>query len=164
MVKIKKMKKKSGFSLLEMIVAIFLIAVVIGVVLLLMASNLNIITKANEIMIANALSQYSIEEVKNIEFPPVYSNRQAYFGDEIQNDSIVDVSYYNDYTPDKFKGKFMVIRFVQGFDTSGNLIVDFNDNMYDDAMLLKIIVYVLRKKDNEVLSKRVVYISRNGLF
>jgi len=158
------MVKKKGFSLLEMIVAIFLIAVVIGTILLLMASNLNVISKANEIMISNALAQYSIEEVKNIEFPPVFSDRQDYFGDEIQYDSIVDVSYYGDYTPDGFKDKFRIIRFVQGYDSSGNIIADFDNTKYDNAMLLKVIVYVLRKKDNKVISKREIFISRNGLF
>ena len=53
------MVKKKGFSLLEMIVAIFLVAVVIGTVLLLMASNLNVINKANEIMISNAPVSYT---------------------------------------------------------------------------------------------------------
>ena len=158
------MVKKKGFSLLEMIVAIFLMAVVIGTVLLLMAANLNVINKANEIMISNALAQYSIEEVKNIEFPPVYSDRQDYFGDEIQYDSIVDISYYGDYTPDEFKDKFRIIRFVQGYYPNGQIIPDFNNTLYDDAMKLKIIVYVLRKKDNKVISKREIFISRNGLF
>ena len=158
------MVKKKGFSLLEMIVAIFLVAVVIGTVLLLMASNLNVINKANEIMISNALAQYSIEEVKNIEFPPVYSDRQDYFGDEIQYDSIVDISYYGDYTPDEFKDKFRIIRFVQGYYPNGQIIPDFNDTLYDDAMKLKVIVYVLRKRDNAVISKREIYISRNGMF
>ncbi len=158
------MVKKKGFSLLEMIVAVFLIAVVIGTVLLLMAANLNVISKANEIMISNALAQYSIEEVKNIEFPPVYSDRQDYFGDEIQYDSIVDISYYGDYTPDEFKDKFRIIRFVQGYYPNSQLIPDFNNTLYDEAMKLKVIVYVLRKKDNEVITKREVFISRNGLF
>jgi len=160
----RKLGKKSGFSVLELVIAIFLIAVVIGVTLLLIAGNLNIIYKSNELMIATALAQYSMEEVKNIDFPPVYYDRQDYFGDEIQYDSIVDVSYYGDYTPEDFKDKFRIIRFVQGYDSSGQIIADFDSTKYDDAMLLKVIVYILRKKDNSVILKNTLYISRNGLY
>jgi len=164
------MVKKNGFSLLEMIVAIFLIAVVIGTVLLLMASNLNVINKANEIMISNALSQYSIEEVKNIEFPPVYSNRQYYFGKCVSTEpsSLPGLESSPpagpNVTPDEFKDKFKVERYVIGYDSSGNIIADFNNTKYNDAMKLKVIVYVLRKRDNAVISKREIYISRNGMF
>ena len=158
------MVKKNGFSLLELVVAIFLIAIVIGTVLLLLAGNLNVINKANEIMIANALAQYSIEEVKNIEFPPVYSDRQDYFGDEITYDSIVDVSFYSDWTPKEFKEKFKIIRFVQGYDSSGSLIIDFNNTKYDEAMILKIIVYVIRRKDGKLILKTSTFVSRNGLY
>ncbi|MCD6408589.1 prepilin-type N-terminal cleavage/methylation domain-containing protein [bacterium] len=155
---------KRGFSLLELVIAIFLIAVVIGTVLLLLAANLNIINKANELMIANALVQYSIEEVKNIDFPPVYADRQDYFGDEITYDSIVDVSFYSDWTPKEFKEKFKIIRFVQGYDSSGSLIIDFNNTKYDEAMILKIIVYVIRRKDGKLILKTSTFVSRNGLY
>ena len=161
------MVKKKGFSLLEMIVAIFLIAVVIGTVLLLMAANLNVISKANEIMISNALAQYSIEEVKNIEFPPVYSDRQDYFGDEIGYETEIDLTNPDpdaNFTPPEFADKFEVRRYVIGYNSSGNIIADFDNTKYDNAMLLKVIVYVLRKKDNKVISKREIFISRNGLF
>jgi len=165
------MVKKKGFSLLEMIVAIFLMAVVIGTVLLLMASNLNVINKANEIMISNALAQYSIEEVKNIEFPPVYSDRQDYFGKEITDEGSIDITNPDldaDFTPPEFADKFEIRRYNISYLSDGT-IVDTNatesQQTYNDkSFIRKVIVYVLRKRDNAVISKREIYISRNGMF
>ncbi|MCM8761964.1 MAG: type II secretion system GspH family protein, partial [Candidatus Omnitrophica bacterium] len=56
----KEGRKAKGFTVLELVVAIFLIAIVIGTVLLIMSANLNIIDKANDILVANALAQYTI--------------------------------------------------------------------------------------------------------
>ncbi|HRR96024.1 MAG TPA: prepilin-type N-terminal cleavage/methylation domain-containing protein [Candidatus Ratteibacteria bacterium] len=166
---------KNGFTLIEMVISIFLIAIVIGIVLLLMSSNMNVVNKANEIMIANALSQYSIEEVKNFEFPPVYSDRWGEqkpeeYGkivDEKEDENSIDIGNGTDFTPPEFQDRFKIERYVIGYDNLGNPIewgnpVNYAD--YDKAMGLRVIVYVLRKKGNTVLSRREIYISRNGLF
>lgn len=167
---------KNGFTLIEMVISIFLIAIVIGIVLLLMSSNMNVVNKANEIMIANALSQYSIEEVKNFEFPPVYRDRwkeQTTGGkygkivDEKEDENLIDIGTGTDFTPPEFQDRFKIERYVIGYDSSGGFISwgtppDLTN--YDDAMGLRVIVYVLRRKGNAVLSKREIYISRNGLF
>ena len=154
-----------GFSLLELIIAIALIAIVIGGVLLLIAGNLNVMQKANEIMIATAMGQYQIESVKNIDFPPVYYDRQDDFGEKKNNESEITVGNGADFTPLEFSEKFKVERYVIGYDSSGNPIVNWETSTnYDQAMLLKIIVYVLRKKDNSVILRTSTYISRNGLY
>jgi len=165
------MKKKKGFSLLEMIVAIFLIAVVIGTVLLLMAANMNVINKANEIMISNALAQYSIEEVKNIEFPPVYSDRQDYFGKEITDEGSIDITNPDpdaDFTPPEFADKFEVRRYNISYLSDGTVVdttpTKSQETYNNESFLREVIVYVLRKKDDKVITKREIYISRNGLF
>jgi len=146
------MVKKKGFSLLEMIVAIFLMAVVIGTVLLLMASNLNVINKANEIMISNA-------------------DRQDYFGKEITDEGSIDITNPDldaDFTPPEFADKFEIRRYNISYLSDGT-IVDTNatesQQTYNDkSFIRKVIVYVLRKRDNAVISKREIYISRNGMF
>ena len=168
---------KNGFTLIEMVISIFLIAIVIGIVLLLMSSNMNVVNKANEIMIANALSQYSIEEVKNFEFPPVYSDRwkeqttgreYGKIVDEIEDENSIDIGTGTDFTPPEFQDRFKIERYVIGYDNLGNPIENWGNPVnyadYDKAMGLRVIVYVLRKKGNTVLSRREIYISRNGLF
>ncbi|HOV22475.1 MAG TPA: type II secretion system protein [bacterium] len=165
---------KNGFTLLEMVISIFLIAIVIGIVLLLMSSNMNVVNKANEIMIANALSQYSIEEVKNFEFPPVYSDRWGEqkpeeYGkivDEIEDENSINIGTGTDFTPPEFQDRFKIERYVIGYgnDTSTPLSNWATSPDYDKAMGLRVIVYVLRRKGNAVLSRREIYISRNGLF
>jgi len=153
-----------GFSLLELIISIALIAIVIGAVLLLIAGNLNVMQKANEIMIATAMGQYQLESVKNIDFPPVYYDRQDDFGEKKNNESAInDVGNGADFTPLEFSEKFKVERYVIGYDSSGNNL-DWSSSSYDDAMLLKIIIYVLREKDNSVILRTSTYISRNGLY
>jgi type II secretory pathway pseudopilin PulG len=170
---INERRLKAGFSLLELVVAIFLIAVVIAAVLLLMAANLNVIDKANSIMLANAVSQYSIEEVKNIEFPPVYSDRQSLFGQPVE-DKVPSTFPGGDQpppdgpnvTPADFSSKYKVERYVIGYKSSGEEIVDWSDieKAYNEAMQLEILVYVIRKMDNSVVSEKRIFISRNGMY
>ncbi|MDD3725800.1 MAG: prepilin-type N-terminal cleavage/methylation domain-containing protein, partial [Candidatus Ratteibacteria bacterium] len=124
-------KIKSGFTMLELVVAIFLIAVVIGTALLIMAANLNVIDKSNDIMVANALIQYTVEDIHNIEFPPVYYDRQARFGDRpidgttyISPDEVDSAKDGNDWTPDELQDKYIVRRYDFRYDGSGGLFTD----------------------------------------
>jgi len=163
---------KKGLTLIEVVVAIFLVAGVIATGLLLLSGNLNVIKKANELTIANALMQYSIEEVKNIDFPPVYYDRlkdQTTYGkiaDEVETDSLYYINYnppvYTDFTPEQYKADYRIIRFVRGYDGSGQILVP--PINYDNAMALEFIVYVLRKRGNQVLLKQTIYRSRDGLY
>ena len=162
---------KNGFSVLELTVSMFLIAIILGVVLLLMAGNLNTITKANEIMVANALTQYTIEEVKNIDFPPVYYNERTYGDRPIQGSSFKkpeEINYISDgkdWTPLEFQNQFKVKKFDFRYNSNGNqLITDITGPDTDSAMLHRIDIYILRKKDNALISKTTTYISRNGKY
>lgn len=163
---------KKGFSLLELVIAIFLIAVVIGTVLLLLAANLNIINKANELMIANALVQYSIEEVKNIDFPPIYADMQDRFGKEIENENIVDITQADTdavFTPSGFTDKFEVRRYNISYFSDGTIvdtdpITKSQDTYNSESFLRKILVYVIRKRDKRLILKTSTFVSRNGLY
>jgi prepilin-type N-terminal cleavage/methylation domain-containing protein len=163
---------KKGLTLIEVVIAIFLLAVVVATGLLLLSGNLNVLKKANELTIANALMQYSIEEVKNIDFPPVYYDRlknQNIYGkiaDEVETDSLYYINnnptVYTDFTPEQYKADYRVIRFVRGYDGSGQILVP--PINYDNAMALEFIVYVLRKRGNKILLKQTIYRSRDGLY
>jgi len=162
--------KNAGFTMLELVVSIFLIAVVIGTVLLVMSANLNIIDKANDLLVANALAQYTLEDVSNIEFPPVYYDRQSRFGDRIINpsppptykgpDEIDPTTDGGDWTPAEMQDKYIVRRYDFRYDGSGNLLSDATDP--DSAMKHRIDVYVLRKRDKSVILKDYIIISRDG--
>ena len=168
---------KRGFTLLEMVVAIFLIAVVLGTVLLIMAANLNTIDKANDILVANALIQFTIEDVRNIEFPPVYYDRQDRFGDRPVNDTSTPPKYKNpdeepidpkndggDWTPEEFRARYLVRRYDFRYDAGGEFLPDFTPNDTDITMKHRVDVYVLRRKDKSVILQDSIIISRDGLF
>ncbi|MCM8820683.1 MAG: type II secretion system GspH family protein [Candidatus Omnitrophica bacterium] len=164
---------KKGFTILELVVSIFLIAVVIGTVLLIMAANLNIIDKANDILVANALAQYTIEDVKNIEFPPVYYDRQTRFGDRIvipasspstykSPDEVDPVNDGNDWTPEEMQDKYIVKRYNFRYDRSGGFLSDVTQSDTDRTMSHRVDVYVLRKRDKALILNDSILISRDG--
>jgi len=165
---------KKGLTLIEVVVAIFLIAAVIATGLLLLSGNLNVIKKANELTIATALMQYSIEEIKNIDFSPVYYDRlkdQTTYGkiaDEIETDSLYYIdnnpSVYTDFTPEQYKADYRVIRFVRAYDGSGEILPLSTQNYYDNAMGLEFIIYILRRKGNKIVLKQTIFKSRDGLY
>jgi prepilin-type N-terminal cleavage/methylation domain-containing protein len=169
------MNKKKGFTLLELIVSIFLIAIVLGTALLLMAANLNVLDKANDILIANALSQYTIEDVRNIEFPPVYYDRQDQFGDRPLKDANnykepEEIDPVNDddvdWTPEpaEFQKKYIIRRYDFRYDEDGLQILPTDLDIIKKTVKHRVDVYVLRKKDNYVILQDSVTISRDGLF
>jgi len=165
---------KKGLTLIEVVVAIFLVAGVIATGLLLLSGNLNIIKKANELTIANALMQYSIEEVKNIDFPPVYYDRQGYFGDRPHNgttykkpEEIDPTQDGNDWTPSDYKDYYIVKRFDFRYKPDGSFIDTVSSNTQDDtdlAVLHRIDIYILRKRGNQILLNQTIYRSRDGLY
>lgn len=167
----KGSSQKKGFTLLELVVAIFLIAVVIGTALLIIAANLNIIDKANDILVANALAQYTIEDVKNIEFPPVYYDRQASFGDRPLKDSntykgpdeVDPLTDGGDWTPDELQDRYIVRRYNFRYDGSVNLLTDATQPDTERTMSHRIDVYVLRKRDKALILNNYILISRDGI-
>ena len=168
----KLMSQKSytttGFTLVEMVVAIFLIAVVLSGVLLLMAANLNVIDKANETMVANALLQYTLEEVRNIDFPPVHCDRQSSFGDRPGNgtyktpESINPVEDGNDWTPVEFSDRFIVKKYDFRYKWDGTFLDGTTANDTDNTMYHRVDVYILKRRGNSIILQNSAIISRDG--
>jgi hypothetical protein len=138
---------------------------------LIISGNLNITKKAILLTIGNSLMQYSIEEIKNIDFPPIYYDKlkNSKVADESETDiiSLQNIDSYTDFTPEKYKPDYRIIRLVQAYDISGNLILPTPDDVsyyYDTAMYLKFTIYILRKRDNQVLLKETIYRVRDGLY
>jgi len=160
---------KKGLSLVEVVVAIFLLASIFATGFLIISGNLNITKKAILLTIGNSLMQYSIEEIKNIDFPPIYYDKlkNSKVADESETDiiSLQNIDSYTDFTPEKYKPDYRIIRLVQAYDISGNLIWPISDvSYYDTAMYLKFTIYILRKRDNQVLLKETIYRVRDGLY
>lgn len=166
---IKKLFWKRGFSLLEIIVAIFLIAIVLATILMLMSANMNVISKANELMIANAIAQYTIEDVKNIEFPPVYYDRQASFGDRPGNGSYKSPNEVdpkeegNNWVPSGFEKDFIVRKYDFRYSGDNSFFDGSTENDTDLAMYHQVDIYILRKNDKYTVSKNSIIISRDGM-
>lgn len=165
--------KGGGFTILELVVAIFLIAIVLGTALFLMASNLNVIDKANDLLVANALKQYTFEDVRNIDFPPVYYDRQSYFGDRIIDTSttlykapetIVPADDGNDWTPPELQDKYIVRKYDFRYDNAGTPLDDPINPDTDLTMMHRVDVYVLKRKDNSLILTDSLFISRDGMF
>ena len=166
----KKSAGSCGFTLLELVISIFLIAVVLGTILLLLSANLNVIERANEMMIANALAQYSLEEVKNIEFPPVYTDRQSDYGDRPESggnymppESVDPANDGQERTPGGEAGSFMVKRYDFRYDAGGNFLDGSTSDETEKTAYHLVDIYVLKKNDRSVLLKNSVMISRDGL-
>jgi len=164
-----KRVKSAGFTMLELVVSIFLIAVVIGTVLLVMSANLNMIDKANDLLVANALKQYTFEDVFNIEFPPVYYDRQSRFGDRPISgtsyktpDNINPRTDGGDWTPEEMQDKYIVRRYDFRYDGSGSFLDGTTQPDADITMKHRIDVYVLRKRDRSVILNDYIIISRDG--
>ena len=165
--------KKRGFTILEMVVAIFLIAIVLGTVLLLMAANLNVLDKANDLLVANALAQYTFEDVRNIDFPPVYYDRQGRFGDRPVSNlppiyklpaEVDPVTDGGDWTPAELIDKYIVKKYDFRYDFAGAPLSDPAVSDTDLAMMHRVDVYILRRKDSSVILTDSIFISRDGLF
>ncbi|MGI6595248.1 MAG: type II secretion system protein [Candidatus Ratteibacteria bacterium] len=180
MVKMNEIKKK-GFTILELVIAIFLLAVVIGTALLIMASNLNVIDKSNDIVVANALIQHTVEDIYNIEYPPVYYDRQGDFGDRpaISNptpppDKVYirpeEVNLLDDGTdmmppdfPDEIKNKYILKKYDFRYNADGDFLSNADVDDTDETAKHRIDIYVLRKSDKAVLLEEHILISRDGL-
>jgi len=131
----------------------------------LLAGNLMMIQKANERLVATALGQYQVELVKGIDFPPVYYDLEEDFGQETEIEP-PGVGWGEDYTPEGYRDKFKVERYVVGYDSYGR-IVDAGlseQDYYDRAVYLKVYIYILRRKNNYRILETLVLVSKNGLY
>ncbi|MCM8817050.1 MAG: hypothetical protein NC913_06030 [Candidatus Omnitrophica bacterium] len=149
---------KKGLSILELLVAIFLITIVIGTGLLIIAANLNVMKKSNEMLIAAAVAQYHIEIVKTIDFPPVFVDRQSYFPKKISDSSSFDTTYL---VP-SVKPDFKIYMGCVWYNENGDEIA--SDTELNKVILRKVKIEVRRNKDNYSLFSMPVYIVRNGVY
>lgn len=170
---VKKYISKNGFTLLELVIAVFLLAIVLAGGILLLASNLNVMKKANELTIARAIAEYMIEELKNIDFPPIYwdGSKDSKFGDRPINvavyklpEEIDPLNDGNDYTPEAYKNDFITRKYDFRYDTQGNFLQDPTVSDTDITQLHRIDIYVLRRKGRNLILKITSYISRNGMY
>jgi type II secretory pathway pseudopilin PulG len=166
--------KSSGLTFLEVILAITLLAIVLGGGLILIGHNMIIIKNAEETMVATALTQYAIQDARNMDFPPVYYDRLANELKSFPNEFIPSLQYANpinptykqygrNITPLKFQNDYSVIRYIIAYGSNGVpfQMTTSNENY---AMELEIIVYVIQKPENNIVSQDVTYMSRNGAF
>ncbi len=136
--------KNSGFSLLEMVIAMVIIALVIAFSLALMGDGMRRVVKANELLTATALAQYEIDRVKNIAFPPTTDDRQG--------------EYKKDKDDCPYDKNFQVEVVNVGYESDGTTVTAVNDDM----VIRKITVDIYRKKDGVKMITLTTYISRNG--
>lgn len=141
-----KIGENCGFTLLEMVIAMFIIAIVIAFSLLLLGDGLRKSVKANVVLTASALAQYEIDRVKNIAFPPTTDDRQSEFNDRTES----EYDYNSDYDVQVLN---------DSYSSWGTLISDTN---YDAAMIRKIEVNVYKTGETDPLVTLTTYISRNG--
>ena len=153
--------EKRGFSLLEMIIAISIIAVVIAFSLVAMGTGLQLTKKTEALILATSIAQYEIDYARNIPFPPTTNDRQSEFtssprdgtdppdsGKWCDGDIICNGTNYKD-----LEFQVACIRYDKdGVSTS-------SDN---ETMLRKIKVFVRRKSDEQIILTTSTYISRNG--
>jgi prepilin-type N-terminal cleavage/methylation domain-containing protein len=168
----------SGFSLLEVVVAIFLIAIILGSALLVIASHMRVAEKANSIMIATALAQYTIEEMRNIDFPPVYG-----YGDTTQDGYASKLQHIGHYplletdppylagpnlAPPEFSDKYLLLREIFAYDANGTFLsppvwtdINATDTYLWQATLLKIHISIYKKHGKALLLRTITYRTKN---
>jgi len=149
---------KKGFSILELVVAMFLLTIVVGTGILIIAGNLNIMQKSNEILLAAAVAQYYAESLDLIDFPPVYFDRQTDYPKKISETEPLTTSYQVK-SPDP---NFKVYSGCVWYSASGN--DDLTEIDTDKVALRKIRIEVRRAKDGYVLIKQPIFTTRNGIY
>lgn len=182
------MKNNKGLTFLEVILAITLLAMVLGGGLILIGHNMIIMKKASELMVSTALTQYAIQDARNMDFPPVYYNRLY---NEINNEFITGSPYTYEFisspqyanpfkypndgrnmTPPKYFDDWTVERYIIAYGSSGNILLPPTppttqaqiSNYENSAMELEVIVYVIQNKSDDIVSQDITYMSRNGTF
>ncbi|MFH0795504.1 MAG: prepilin-type N-terminal cleavage/methylation domain-containing protein [Candidatus Omnitrophota bacterium] len=139
--------RRQGFSLLEMVIAIFIIAVVVAFSLSLLARGLGNSAKSSDLTIATALAEQEMSRIKNITFPPTTVDRQGKYA---KTKTDADIPYNNDFQVEVTSTGY------DGSDPPSTTTVN------DDTMLRKITVNVYRKRGDAKLVTLITYIARNG--
>ena len=138
-----KIRENSGFSLLEMLIAMSMIAIVLAFSLMLMGDGLRKAVKANAVVTASALAQYEIDYAKNIAFPPTTVERA--FKNYDTNDDAVDDD-----------GEYQACSYNSSYEVWVLSAVDTSENIYT------ITVKVRDADTDALLTELQTYISRNG--
>jgi type II secretory pathway pseudopilin PulG len=154
-----KMTVQAGFSILELVVSIFILAVVIGTGMLLIAANLNLMTKSNDIMIATALAQYESENIRNIDFPPVYSDRTADTPTGDYPPRILD-SQPPSYNAGSPNANYRILVGCVWFNRQG----DDTTTDLKEVVLRKVKIEIRRARDNALIYYLPLFITRNGMY
>jgi len=149
---------KKGFSILELVVAMFLLTIVVGTGLLIIAGNLNVMQKANEMLLASAVAQYYVESVKTIDFPPVYADRQSDYPKKMnEEDTLLDTQYLVPSPDPSFKVYMGCVWYKYDGSEATNTETEL-------VALRKVKIEVRRAKDNYLLFSMPVFITRNGIY
>ncbi len=148
---------KKGFSILELVVAIFLITIVAGTGLLIIAANLNLVKRSNEILIASTILQYYTEKVKAIDFPPVCADRQIDFPQKISESD----DFTSSYEVDSFNPDLKIYMGCVWYKNDGS---EATENETELVVLRKIKIEARRSKDGYKLISMPIWIVRNGIY
>ena len=151
--------RNKGFTLLEMVIAIFIIAVVLAFSLIAMGKGMGLSAKSSDMAIATAIAEQEMARVKNIPFPPTTVDRPGDFSNRGDTDPPVPLTYFDAYPP--YNNDFQVSVSNDSYDAAviPTLLLDAN---HDNTMLRKITINVYRKRDNAKLVTLYTYIARNG--
>jgi prepilin-type N-terminal cleavage/methylation domain-containing protein len=166
MMRMRRLRRaRGGFTLVELLIAIFITAGVLGATLLLLATNMNILNKAVEMQVATALAQYQADLVRAIDFPPVYFDGMREYGD-IVFQGLPTVVPPTDYTPSDpyLRSKFATYRSVTGYDVDGIELNLISAGAYDAVMYLDVVTRVERKKGPYPLVTVTTHVVRNSLY
>ncbi|MCK4437327.1 type II secretion system protein [bacterium] len=142
-----RIRGDSGFTLLEMVIAMSIIAIVLAFSLMLMGDGMRKAVKANTIVTAAALAQYEIDRVKNIAFPPTTDDRQDEFND-------------TDQDPYPYDSDYRVEVLNDSYDAGGSGPI--SDTSYDATMIREITVNVYKTGSSDPLVTLTTYVARNG--
>ncbi|HPP66697.1 MAG TPA: hypothetical protein PKX05_02145 [bacterium] len=135
-----------------------MLTVAIGTGLIIIAANLNVMQKSNETLLASAIAQYHIESLNLIDFPPVYFDRQTDYPKKISEDESLINPSFQVPSPDPN------IKVYMGCVWYGPNGGELSDNDTDLVVLRKVKIEVRRAKDNYLLIKMPVFITRNGVY
>jgi len=141
------MKKNVGFTLIEAVISMAIIAASVAGSLIIMGKLASVTAKKGDIMTvltASAVAQYTVDEVRDINFPPLKTMEKD-FSDVIKRNYPSDPEYqYTTYFSDK-----------AGYDIT---------NKSDDGTINLIKVAVAIYKNGKPLMTTYTYKVRNGIF